>query len=217
MFSLLIALAAAIGQNAPAGSPTTAVQARLLKDVPGIAVTYHDLADKDVQDIIKALKKKKALTPAQQTLLAASTSWGVSPSVIKATKGTACTVTKAQIEFTPKADLPRFNEAVVPAEDKGQWRTYLAATEAQAAAKLWFAYDRLPTFERAVVGKPCDQAMTDGMAAIAKLKADAAAFQPPVAAVPPVVPASARPNARVAPSSGQPMPPVAPSASPSGY
>jgi hypothetical protein len=177
MLSLLIALATI--QETPAAA---AAPARSLKDVPGIAITYHDLADKDVQNIIKTLKKRKPLTPAQQKMLAASTNWGISPSVVRTTKGTVCTVTKAQIEFTPKADLPRFNEASVPATDQGEWRSYLAAIEAQAAAKLWFAYDRLPTFEQAVVGKPCDQAIADGMAAVAKLKADAAAFQPPVSA-----------------------------------
>jgi hypothetical protein len=188
MIDLLIALAIS-GQAAPA----PAVTGRALRDIPGITITYHDLAEKDVKAISKSLSKKKALNAQQNALLSASTNWSVSPSVTRATKDGVCSVTKAQTDFKASADLPRFNEAAVPPADLGAWRDYLAKTEAQAAAKLWFVKDRLPTFDQAVIGKSCDQAMKDGAAAIAQLKADAAAFRPQVEPAASAAPAPAAP------------------------
>ena len=185
MIALLIALAAAQATPARAAAAAApAAPARALRDLPGVTITYHDLAEKDVKSITNTLGKKKTLTPAQMALLSASTNWGISPSVTRTTTGNVCTVTKAQVDFKAQADLPRFNEASVAPANLAAWRAFMAATEAEAAAKLWYTYDHLPTFEQAVIGKPCDQAMTDGAAAIARLKADSAAFKPPVAPAP---------------------------------
>ena len=193
MIALFIALATAGQAAATLPAPSPATTGRALRDIPGIAITYHDLAEKDVKAISNAIAKKKALTPAQLTLLSASTKWGISPSVTKATTGNVCTVTKAQTDFTAAADLPRFNEASVTPANLPAWRGFLAATEAEAAAKLWYTYDHLQDFQQAVIGKPCAQAMTDGAAAIAKLKADSAAFKPEVAAPAPQPAAAATP------------------------
>ena len=187
MFSLAFALAAQAAPAtlpapaAPAATQVQSVGSRSLKDVPGISITYHDLTEKDVKSIGKAIKNKKPLNAEQQKLMAASTTWGVSPAMTKLTKGSTCTVTKATTGFRATANLPRFNEAWIPAADLAAWRDYLAGIEQQAAAKLWFPHDRLSGFEQAVVGKSCDEALAAGTAFMNRLKADAAAFRPAAA------------------------------------
>lgn len=192
MISLFLAFAAST-QAAPA-SPAPAVPAavpgRSLKDLPGLTLTYHDLSESDVKSITKSLSKNKPLNPKQQQLLGASTKWTVGPSFTQLKKEGTCTVTKINdLGFTATADLPRFNSAWIKPADLPAWQNYLAATEAQAAAKLWFPYERLSRFEQAVIGKPCDQALKDGGAVLDQIKAEAAAFQPAIAATPAATPA----------------------------
>lgn len=184
MTSLFLA-ALAFAQAAPAGTPApaTAPAGRSLRDVPGLMLTYHDLSEKDVKSISKALKANKPLSPQQQQLLSASTSWNVAPTFTKrTTNGANCTIVKVNAPFTAKADLPRFNSAWVKPEDLPAWQSFMSKMEAQSAAKLWFAYDRLKSFDEVMVGKPCDQAIRDGGQTLDKIKAEAAAFQPEVPA-----------------------------------
>ncbi|QIK79234.1 DUF922 domain-containing Zn-dependent protease [Sphingomonas piscis] len=180
--SFAVLLAAVQATPSPAAVPSAPLTApgRSLRDLPGIKITYHDISEKDLKDITKALAKKKPLTPAQQALLGATTDWKTNPRMTQLKKGTECTATSAAINFSASADLPRFNPASLKPADAAEWTKYLALTEAQAAEKLWFAYDRRTAFEQAVVGKPCDVASRDGNAALDKMKADAAAFQPTV-------------------------------------
>lgn len=219
MIELMIAFAVqAVSPVAPAVAAPA--PARRLQDVPGIAITYRDLTERDVKAINKSLSKNKPLTPDQQALLGASTNWTAGGSMARLTKGAVCTVTRMTPSFNATATLPRFNEAWIPAKDLPAWRSYRAATEAQAAAKLWFPYDRLPTIQQAVIGKPCDQADRDGAAAMDRLKAEAAAFQPPIEAVqgaPAPLPAGAvrpAPAKASAPTTNSAPPPVQ---APSGY
>jgi len=174
MYSLLMALSATFLQ----GTAAPVAPVRRLKDIPNIAISYHDLSQKDVVQINKALKKNKPLTPAQQALLAAKTNWTAGADMTRVKQGATCTVKDAKATFKATVDLPRFNEAWIAEADRASWQAYLSATEAQTAAKLWFAYDRLPGFEQALIDKPCDQAMKDGAVAMEKLRAEAAAFQP---------------------------------------
>lgn len=188
MVSLFLAFAAAT-QAAPAASPAPAVAAvatgRSLKDLPGLTITYHDLSESDIKSITKALTKNKPLNAEQQQLLGAATKWTVSPAFTQLKKGATCTATKLNsLGFSATVDLPRFNSAWIKPADLPAWQNYLAATEAQAAAKLWFPYERLSAFEQAIVGKPCDQAFKDGGALLAKIKAETAAFQPALPAAP---------------------------------
>lgn len=190
----LAALAAAQAAPATSAAPAAAPVAsgRSLRDVPGLTLTYHDLSEKDVKAITKALKSKKPLTPEQQQLLGASTNWNVAPTFTKrTTNGANCTITRVNVAFTAKADLPRFNSAWIKAEDLPAWQAFISQVETQAAAKLWHPYDRMANFDKAMVGKPCDEAIRDGGATLDKIKAEAAAFQPaaPVAAAPPAAPA----------------------------
>lgn len=179
MLDLLLALATVQAAVPATPAPATAVPAaRKLQDLPGIAITYRDLTEKDVKAINKSLSKNKPLTPEQQALLGAQTNWSAGGNMTRLTTGSSCTVTKIDPAFKATATLPRFNEAWIPVKDLPAWRAYGSAMESQAAAKLWFPYDRLPNFEKAVVGKPCDEALKDGIAAMEKLKAEAAAFQP---------------------------------------
>ena len=86
-------------------------------------------------------------------------------------------------DFSGTVELPRLaNATTVPAAVMADWQSFAGQLERDAAAKLWYVYDRLPEFDRAVLNKPCDQAMKDGTAFLEKLKADAVAFQPPRAA-----------------------------------
>ena len=195
MTSLFLAALAAT-QAAPATAPAPAAPpvatGRSLRDLPGLTLTYHDLSEKDVKAISKALKTNKPLTPQQQQLLSASTNWNVAPTFTKrTTNGANCTITKVNVAFTAKADLPRFNTAWIKPADLPSWQTFMSNIETQAAAKLWLPYDRMANFDKAMVGKPCDEAIRDGGAMLDKIKAEAAAFQPqaPVAAAPPAAPA----------------------------
>lgn len=179
MLNLLLALAAT--QAAAPATATAAPAARRLQDLPGITVVYRDLSEKDVKAINKSLSKNKPLTAEQKALLGASTNWNAGGEMTRLTKGTECTITKVSPTFKATATLPRFNEAWISAKDLPAWRAYKDATEAQAAAKLWFPYDRLPTVQQAATGKPCDQGAKDAAAAMDKLKAETAAFQPSIA------------------------------------
>lgn len=191
MLAVMIALAAQTVAPATPAAPATTTAARRLQDLPGIAISYRDLNEKDVKTINKALSKNKQLTPEQQALLGAKTNWTAGGSMTRLTKDGVCTVTKIDPAFKATAELPRFNEAWIPAKDLPAWKAYAAAMETQAAAKLWYPYDRLPAVEQAIVGKPCDQATKDGVAALEKLKAEARAFQPAApASVPAVAPAA---------------------------
>jgi len=59
------------------------------------------------------------------------------------------------------------------------WRTFVAKLEADAAARLWFVYDRSGSVAEAMKGKSCDGAKAAGVAALNKVKAEADAWQPP--------------------------------------
>lgn len=185
MPTVLIALSAAL-QTATAAAPSPAAQVavnRSLQDVPGIKISYYDIKGKDGKAIQKALLKARGKDPKTgQPLSTAGYDWTVGADIVRRTTNGVCTVSSVKPTFEATALLPRLtNEASVSEDIRQNWQTFVGNMESELAQKLWFAHDRLPRFEAAVVGKPCDQAMAAGSAYLAQLKAEVTAFQPAVA------------------------------------
>jgi hypothetical protein len=185
MNSLLIALAL-LAQDSAATPPATsapasavAPAARTLTALPGVTISYHDIGPGEAKGITKALKGKKALDAKSQQLLAGKTDWTLGATTVRRKTGDQCTITSATPTFSAKVDLPRLAQPqAIAAADMPAWTDFLTKLEADAAAKLWFVHDRLPSVQTALVGKDCDQAMKDGEAAIAQIRAGFTALQP---------------------------------------
>jgi len=181
--------AVALTTQAIAAAPATAVPAaavRTLASLPNVTVTYYDVTGKDMKAINKSLIKARGKDPVTNQPATVTTKWNIAPGIKRRTgpDGVCTVVEVVGYDFKGTAELPRLaNEASVPAAVAADWRAFAARLESDAAAKLWYVHDRLPEFDSAVLNKPCDQAMKDGGAFLAKLKADAAAFTPaPVSA-----------------------------------
>lgn len=183
MSTMLFAIAAlqAAATTAPAVPAT-----RTLQSLPKVAVSYYDVSGKDMKAINKSLQKARGKDPVTKQPMTVSTKWNVAPSIKQRTTDGKCVVTGvAGYDFSATAELPRLaNATTVPAAVAADWQAFASQLEKDAAAKLWYVYDRLPQFDQTVLNKPCDQAMKDGGAFLEKLKADAAAYQPPQAPKP---------------------------------
>ena len=178
MFTPLIALAAlqAAAAAPPAAAPIT--PARPLSAIPGLKRTYYDVTGTTIAEINTAIRT--ARTSGAGTAQTVKTGWAVSPKVTRSTTDGKCTVTSVTNNFSATVELPRLaNEAAVSEAVRTSWRTFLAKLEADAAARLWFVYDRSGGVANAMRGQSCDGAKAAGTAALAKLKAEADAWQPP--------------------------------------
>lgn len=170
-------LTAAFAQAAPAAAPAaTAAQApavagRSLAALPNTTVGYYDVQGKNAAAIKKSFDAAFAAQNGQLFV------WDVAAQVSKRTEGTKCTVQKATAKLTSKVQLPRLAEpAKVAKPALAAWQAFAASTEADAAANLWFIHDGLRGVEQAVTGVDCAALTPAWNAALAKLKADQAAF-----------------------------------------
>jgi predicted secreted Zn-dependent protease len=181
MFTPFLALAALQAAAAAAAPPAAApaAPARPLSAIPGLKTTYYDVTGNNIAEINAAIKAARAgATGANAQTV--KTSWAIAPRITRSTTDGKCTVTSVTNNFTATAELPRLaKEATLATEVQTAWRTFVAKLEADAAARLWFVYDRSGSVAEAMKGKSCDGAKAAGVAALNKVKAEADAWQPP--------------------------------------
>lgn len=164
-------------------APTTvlipAVPGRGIRDVPNIAIKYYDVSGKDFASIIQAIEKQRPRDPATNQLMAGGAGYELGASMTKVTTSKGkCTVSAAKAKFAPTAELPRLlNEQKLKPAQLALWRAYLSQIEAPAAAGLWYVHDRIPAFEKSMIGKECSLAAKVGAAGIAQMQVDHAEFQ----------------------------------------
>jgi len=189
--------------KAPIVAMLPAVPGRGLKEVPNITIKYYDVSGKNYADVIRSIEKQRPRDPASNQLMVGGASWSLGASMTQVTRGKVCTVTGAKAEFSADAELPRLvNEQALSPKQLAYWRAYLSQIEVPAAAGLWYVLDRIPAFEKSMVGKDCAAASASANAAIAQLKRDQEAYQLQLQTAAAAAPASARPPA--------PAPPPAP-------
>ena len=174
MSMILVALAA-LQAAAPA-----APAARTLQSLPNVTVKYYDVTGKDMKAINKSIQKQRSKDPATGKVNTAGTNWNFSPSFRRTTTNGVCKITEVITEFSGQADIPRLaNPTSVPPAVAADWQRFQKGLENDAAARLWFVYDRIGGLKQAMIGKDCDQAVKEGALFLEKLKADASAYQPP--------------------------------------
>ena len=178
---------------APAVVLIPAIPGRGIRDVPGIAIKYYDVSGKDFASVIQAIEKSRPRDPATGQLMAGGAGYELGASMTKLTAKGQCTVTAAKATFKPTAELPRLlNEQALKPDQLTMWRAYVSQIEAPAAAGLWYVHDRIPGFEKSIIGKECSAAAKLGSAAITQMQIDHAEFQRKfVAANTPATPAAA--------------------------
>ena len=164
--------------KAPTMAQLPAVPGRGLKDVPNIAIKYYDVSGKDFAAIIQSIEKQRPRDAATNQLMAGGAGWSLGASMTQRSVGGKCTVTGLKPDFSATAELPRLvNEQALKPDQLASWQAYLSNIEVPAAAGLWFVLDRLPTFEKSIIGKECAAAAALAPAAIEQLKQDHAAFE----------------------------------------
>lgn len=189
MFNVILAVAAASTiQVAPAPiaapAPAAAATARTLASIPGVTVTYYDVAGKNTKAIRKSLAAQRPAGAGGEPI-AGRTTYDVGADVKKRTVDGKCTITEANLKFTGTAVLPRLTtEHQVDAQTLATWRAYVAGLEAAAAAELAFVRDRLPDIQKAVLASSCEEAGPAMNAALAKIEADRAATRNAVISTP---------------------------------
>jgi hypothetical protein len=163
---------------APVVTLLPAVPGRGIRDLPNIAIKYYDVSGKDFATIMRAIAAQRSKDPATGQVKTGGVGWGLGTTIRKRTEGTKCTVTEAKAAFTPTAELPRLvNEQALKPDQLALWRAFLSQIEVPAAAGLWFIHDRIPAFEKSLVGIDCAAAAKLTDEGIAKLRADQAEFQ----------------------------------------
>ena len=181
MFTPLLALAALQAAAATPPSAAAVAPARPLTALPGLRTTYYDVTGNTIAEINASIKAARAKEGGNAQTV--KTDWAVAPKVTRSTTAGKCTVTSVTNSFSALVELPRLaNEEAVSEAVRNSWKTFVGKLEADAAARLWFVYDRSGSVADAMKGQSCDGAKAAGVAALAKLKADAAAWQPPVPA-----------------------------------
>ncbi|MCL6683338.1 DUF922 domain-containing protein [Sphingomonas alba] len=183
MMMMLIAAMAVQAATPPAGPPTAA---RPLKDIPGVTVSYYDVAGKNQKQIKDALKKLRPVG-ANGEPQAIKSSWDVGAGVQKQTEGDKCTIIGAKVTLEGKVELPRLADpAKADADTVKAWNEYVARLENVAALDFNFVSDRMPDIEKALTGQTCDAASGAMSAAVDRLAAQErgymASLAPPAAA-----------------------------------
>lgn len=193
--------------KAPIVALLPAVPGRGLQQVPNITIKYYDVSGKNYADVIQSIEKQRPRDPASNQLMVGGASWSLGANMTQVTRGKVCTVTGAKAEFSANAELPRLvNEQAMAPKQLANWRAYLSQIEVPAAAGLWYVIDRIPAFEKSMVGKDCAGASAFANAAIAQLKREQEAYQLQLMTAAAAAPASARAPAQAPP----PPPPPAP-------
>lgn len=170
--------AARKGAQRPAMVLVPAVPGRGIRDVPNIAIQYYDVSGKNFAAIVKSIEKQRPRDPATRQVVAGGAESALGASMTRVIANGKCTITAVKADFAPTAQLPRLvNEQALAPDQLAQWRAYLSQIEAPAAAGLWYVHDRLPAFEKSLIGQECSRAPQLASAAIARLQTERAEFQ----------------------------------------
>ncbi|MFL6794579.1 MAG: DUF922 domain-containing protein [Sphingomicrobium sp.] len=117
------------GAPRPALRPLAPGELARLSDVPNVAVTYYEVAGRDLAAIHKSLARLGARDPRTRRVLPATSRWTVGVKIHSLTTAGRCTVLGATLDFRGFATLPR----LVPDKDRPA-----------AIAALWAAYVARP-------------------------------------------------------------------------
>lgn len=140
-------------------------------DVPGVTVTYYDVAGRNIAEIHKSVAKHAPKDPATKRILPATSNWTLAVKVNSLTTGGRCAVVGASLDFRGAATMPRLvDDPDRPAPVSAAWENYRAQLEARQAAQLHFARKGMSDVERAILASRCDRAEAAADAAIAKLQ-----------------------------------------------
>jgi len=139
------------------GPPPTANLLRFA-DVPNVAITYYDVTGDNIAEIHRAVAKAAPRDPTTRVPTPATSSWTVGVKVKTLTTNKRCRITGVTLDFRGVALMPR----LIPGKETTPqviaiWNAYLRRLEARQAEQLRFAYDRIGTFEKAIVGNRCDR------------------------------------------------------------
>ena len=174
MIGLSLFAASAIATQAAATPATT----RLLKDIPGVTVTYYDVTGKNGNAIRKSIEKNAPRAPGSKEALAGTTNWTMKAEYTQRTTNGQCAIASAKAVFQGTATLPRLtNEATVNRALQEQWKSFMAGLESGAVAELGYAYDHTSDVEKAILAANCQTAGTAGSEPIAKLRTQASEHQ----------------------------------------
>jgi predicted secreted Zn-dependent protease len=155
----------------------TAALARF-SDLPNVSITYYDVTGHDVPEIHKSIATHAPRDPKSNQPIPATSSWSVKAAMKSLAAGKRCTITRATLEFSGTATLPRLIvDKDTPPKLVAVWDRYVAELESRQAAQLRFAYDRLGEVEHAVAGTRCDKANAAADGALARIKAQQLAAQ----------------------------------------
>jgi predicted secreted Zn-dependent protease len=160
-------IASALAQAQP---PASATPLKRLSDVPGVAVTYYDVAGTTIPQLHDWLQKHGPKDAQTHKVTPATSAWSVGASAKWSKTGGQCTLTGATIQFTATVQLPRLAPgAQLPAAALSTWNAYVAALEGGQAERLAFVHDRLGEVERAILRSNCDNWQKAADAAITRL------------------------------------------------
>jgi predicted secreted Zn-dependent protease len=179
--TILIALAALQAAAAQPASPPPAAApaARTLEALPNVKLSYYDVTGKDMKAINKSIAKNR--TKAEKgSKDPVAFNWDLGAQTRTREVNGVCTIMAVEPQFKgATVELPRLtNEATLPVAVLDDWRAYQAENRSYVAQKLWFVHDRLAAMAAPLAGKKCSDAQKDWETAVAKLKADVAAFKP---------------------------------------
>jgi predicted secreted Zn-dependent protease len=180
---MLTALAAAMALQAetPAASPAPV---RTLKDIPGVTVSYYDVAGKNLKALNQSLKKQRPIGSNGEPNAVGST-WKIGASVQKQTEGEKCSVVGAKVTLEAKVELPRLaNPAAVEAKSLTAWNDFAGGLEKMAAMDLGFLTDHMPDIEKAMIGQSCNAVSGAMNAAIDRLTAQEKEYMAAATATP---------------------------------
>lgn len=178
----LARLAAAAALAALAVEGAAAQPAPLpLSQIPGVAVTYYDVAGNTTKKIRASIDAQRPKGP-DGKVQPSSSRWSIATDIQKEKVGMACKVTRVTATLKAEVVLPRLvnpPDEKVPAEVLKQWRKYAASLEEKQAALLRQVHARVLQVERAVMGSSCERAGQAASAAIAEISRQVAAAPTP--------------------------------------
>lgn len=157
-------------QVRPALRPLAAGEVARLSDIPNVAVTYYDVAGRNLDQIHASLTKAGPRDPETRHVLSATSRWTVGVKVTSLTTNRRCTVLGANLDFRGMATMPRLApDKDRPAPVVAAWNAYFDRIETRQAEQLRFAYERLADVEQAVLASRCDKAESAADVALARL------------------------------------------------
>ena len=157
----------------PASVPTTPVAAPAvspLTQIPGVTVTYYDVAGATPEAINASIIERGPRNAAGQFTSATAT-WTIGASLQKATTGTECKVVGATPSFKAEVTMPRLvGIEALPAPVAQHWQSFYTSLEQQQAEQLRYPYSRIGEVERAILASSCEGAGAAGTQAIEDIR-----------------------------------------------